>query len=252
MDYSIGDVARLAGVSTRTLRHYDDLGLLAPSYVAGNGYRRYGRRELLRLQRILLLRRLRVPLDQVQRMLDGQANERAALAGHREELLAEREELDRIVATVDRTMAALAGERPVRDEEFFDGLRQEKHQLQERLASRYGPAAREQFASAETAMSGWDRTDYDQAAEQGRELLGRMSMTRARGVRAEDPEALDLVAEHYRQVRAVWPADASSYRGLADLIEQDPQQRGLVAEVDPDLPHWLASAIRAYVARRLQ
>src|SRR5699024_7423780 len=93
----------------RTLRHYDDLGLLAPSYVAGNGYRRYGRRELLRLQRILLLRRLRVPLDQVQRMLDGQANERAALAGHREELLAEREELDRIVATVDRTMAALAG-----------------------------------------------------------------------------------------------------------------------------------------------
>src|SRR5699024_10135668 len=147
-------------------------------------------------------------------------------------------------------MAALAGERKVRDEEFFDGLRQEKHQLQERLASRYGPAAREQFASAETAMAGWDRTDYDRAAEQGRELLGQMSMARSRGVRAEEPEALDLVAEHYRQVRAVWPADARSYRGLADLIEQDPQQHGMVAEADPDLPHWLASAIRAYVAQR--
>src|SRR5699024_8780762 len=138
---------------------------------------------------------------QVQQMLDGQADERAALAGHREELLAEREELDRIVATVDRTMAALAGERPVRDEEVFDGLRQEKHRLQERLASRYGPAAREQFASAEAAMAGWDRTDDARAAEQGRELLGQMSMARSRGVRAEDPEALDLVAEHYRQDR---------------------------------------------------
>lgn len=87
---SIGDVARITGVSARTLRHYDDIGLLRPTTSGANGYRWYGREELLRLQRILLLRELRLPLADIQSILSGDSEEVAFLREHRGNLQAER------------------------------------------------------------------------------------------------------------------------------------------------------------------
>jgi len=71
MSWSIVEVARHAGVSSRTLRHYDDVGLVPPAYVGTNGYRYYDQDALLRLQEVLLLRELGLPLDAIRRILDG-------------------------------------------------------------------------------------------------------------------------------------------------------------------------------------
>lgn len=251
MEHSISEVARLAGVSARTLRHYDDLGLLPPARVSTSGYRWYGRQQLLRLQRILLLRELRVPLSHVAQILDGEADERTALRGHREQLLAERDRLDRIIDTVDRTMADLTGERPVSDEVFFAGLSEGKARLRQDLVHRYGRAVEDHFAAAEQAMAGWGRGEHEQAAVVGRRLMTRMSAARTRGVAPEDDEALELVAEHHQAVAALWPVDPATYYALGNLLLDNPDQRAMVAETDRQLPTWLSTAIKTYAVRRL-
>jgi DNA-binding transcriptional MerR regulator len=241
----------MAGVSSRTLRHYHEISLLAPARISANGYRWYGRHQLLRLQRILLLRELGVPLTRIAEILDGETDELAALRRHRQQLAAERDRLERVIATVDHTIAGLTGERIVSDEEFFAGLAQRRNRLRESLVSRYGTAVQEHFTAAEQVTAGWSRQDYERAAEDGRQLLARMSNARARGVAPENDEALDLVREHHRAVTAMWPADAAAYHALGDLLLDDPAQRATIVAVDPELPRWLSTAIKAYAARRL-
>lgn len=112
MDWSIQEVARLAGVTSRTLRHYDAVGLLPPSRVAAGGTRRYDRTAIVRLQRILLLRELGLGLDAVGRVLAEQTDEARALRDHLAGLHRERDRIDRQIRSVRRTLAALQNASP--------------------------------------------------------------------------------------------------------------------------------------------
>lgn len=251
MQYSISQVATMAGVSARTLRHYDEIGLLTPAAVSSNGYRWYGRTELRRLQRILLLRDLDVPLPQIDAILAGEDDEASALRRHLTIVTAERDRLDRIAATITRTLDDLEGGDSLPDAEFFRGLDEGRSQLAATLEERFGEAAAGTVQGGAAHTARWSRDDYDQAAADGRELYARLSRARRSGVDPTSARALDLVAEHHEAVRAVWPVDPAAYHALADLIETDPQQRDVVAAEDPDLPPWLATAVRAYAVLRL-
>lgn len=251
MERSIGDVARMTGITARTLRHYDDIGLLRPSRVSANGYRWYGREELLRLQRILLLRELRLPLTDIHALLDRDADEVSFLRQHRERLRAERSRLDQAIGTIDRTIEDIQGARSMEDEEFFVGLKRRTRELEADLAARFGPGVHAHFDHTEAATAAWTRRDHQRAAEQGRDVLRRLAAAMAAGLEPDHHEVLDLMVEHYEGVRAFWPADAGAYYALAEVTLDNPQQRAMVAEIDPGLPSWLADAIRAYATHRL-
>lgn len=251
MERTVSEVARLAGVSVRTLRHYDSIGLLPPGRVAPNGYRYYGRPELLRLQRILLLRELGVPLPAIGRILDEQDDEVSALQDHRMQLLQERQRLDDILGAVDRTIAGLSGDETVTDDEFFAGLSQARSRLRDDLADRFGVAAAEGFEKAVRATDGWTREDYERMGDEGRRLLLRMAAARDRGLRPDSAEALELTDQHHDGVLQLWPATPATYYALGDLILDNADQRAMIAAVDEELPEWLAAAIKAYAVRRL-
>src|SRR5918997_4418549 len=107
MHRSIQDVARLAGVSSRTLRHYDAVGLLPPSDVGSGGLRYYDSAAIVRLQRILLLRRLGVGIDAIREVFAQQTDEATALRAHLDQLRAEQSRVTRQIASVERTLTAL-------------------------------------------------------------------------------------------------------------------------------------------------
>jgi DNA-binding transcriptional MerR regulator len=108
--YTVKKVAKLSGVSARALHHYDEIGLLKPACVGANGYRYYGRDELLRLQQILFHPELGFPLEQIRQVLSAPEFDRlAALRAHRERLKAEVRRYQRLVRTLDATLAALEG-----------------------------------------------------------------------------------------------------------------------------------------------
>jgi DNA-binding transcriptional MerR regulator len=139
MDWSIQEVAKLAGTTSRTLRHYDDIGLLEPARVGSNGYRYYDRAALVRLQRILLLRELGLGLPAIAEVLDGQRDESRALAGHLEWLRQEQDRLARQVASVERTIEALEGGEQIMAKDMFDGF--DHTQYREEVEQRWGADA---------------------------------------------------------------------------------------------------------------
>lgn len=250
--YSISQVAKLAGVSSRTLRHYHAIGLLSPTDVGANGYRWYGRAELLRLQRILLLRQMGVGLTEIGQVLAGQVNEVAALRLQHRQMASERDRLSTVIDTIERTITDLTGDHAMDPKSFFRGLHQERSHLRNRLAATHGPVVEQAFTATESATAGWDMTDYEQAAAKNRDLLNRMATLMHHGVAPDDQHAQELIAEHHDSIAQFWEPDAAAYTALADLYLSDDRQRAWIADTDPVLPDWLAAAMRCYAAHRLR
>src|SRR3954470_3653249 len=151
MEASIQDVARLAGTTSRTLRHYDAIGLLEPSRVGGNGYRWYDEGSLVRLQRILLLRELGLGLPDIQRVLDDDRDEAGALRRHLDWLRAEQDRLARQVASVERTLRAREKGDRLMAEDMFDGV--DHAQYKDEVEQRWGKDA---YASSDAWWRGMD------------------------------------------------------------------------------------------------
>ncbi|WP_410574683.1 MerR family transcriptional regulator [Amycolatopsis sp. cmx-4-61] len=250
MRYSISQVAKASGVSARMLRHYDAIGLLTPASVAANGYRWYGRFELLRLQRILLLRRLGLGLAEIGAVLGEQADEAAALRGHLAQLEAERRRLDRVIATVEETIADLGRARIGDPERFFAGLRKDGAAMRQAYRETFGEGAEVAFDVAQAAQVGLTAADYEHAAARSAALFRRLAAVMRSGAAPEDPAALDAVAEHYESVSRFWQPTAPAYAAMGGLYLDDPRQRALAEQADPQLPAWLARAIEAYARVR--
>ena len=122
MEWPIQQIARLAGVTSRTLRYYDRIGLVPPSRIGANGYRYYDQSALVRLQRVLLLRELGLGLSQIGEVLDRQLDETAALTAHLALLRQERDRLARQIAAVEHTIDNMNGKEKLMAETMFDGF----------------------------------------------------------------------------------------------------------------------------------
>ncbi|MBL8966061.1 MAG: MerR family transcriptional regulator, partial [Spirochaetaceae bacterium] len=140
-NYRIGAFAALAGVSVRTLHHYDRLGLLQPRARDAAGYRVYGEAELFRLQQILFFRELEMPLGEIRSLLERPGFDPVeALRGHRRLLEEKAVRIGRLLATIDRSIARLGGEdNMLSDEELYEGFRKtEIEAVKKEAAERWG------------------------------------------------------------------------------------------------------------------
>lgn len=191
MERSIQDVARLAGTTSRTLRHYGDVGLLKPSRVADNGYRYYDEDALTKLQRILLLRELGLGLPAIADILRGQVDDLAALSTHLRVLEREQQRLDRQIASVELTIRKRRGGEQVMAEEMFGGFDHTAHRAE--VTERWGTAA---YASGDDwwrSMSAEERTAFqaDHAA-----IAADYAAARSRGHAATSDDVQATVARH--------------------------------------------------------
>jgi DNA-binding transcriptional MerR regulator len=143
MIYSIKQLSNLAGVSTRTLRYYDKIGLLKPEFINASGYRVYGAKQVDLLQQILFFRELRFCLRDIHEMLSSpDFNLLNALTEQRKKLKAEKKRLNQLIATVEKTLASHKGETIMTDQEKFEGFKKEKLAQNEK---KYGKEIREKY-----------------------------------------------------------------------------------------------------------
>lgn len=222
-EWSIQQVARLAGTTSRTLRHYGDIGILHPSRVAGNGYRYYDAASLRRLQRILLLRQLGLGLPQIAEVLARAVPERVALSSHLAWLRAERTRVERRIAAVAATIDAIErGEEPM-PEDMFDGFDHAGYEKE--VTERWGADA---YARGDAWWRGMSAEERQRWQSESTRLAADWKRAAARGVAPEDPEAQELAARHISWLTGIpgTPAadggDVSAYvRGLADMYAAD-------------------------------
>ncbi|XUM04856.1 MerR family transcriptional regulator [Streptomyces venezuelae ATCC 10712] len=144
MEWSIQEIAKKAGTTSRTLRHYGERGLLEPSRIGANGYRYYDQAALVRLQRILLLRELGLSLPAIAEVLAGQRDASAALRTHLALLEQERERIGRQIASVRTTLDKTEKGEELMAEEVFDGFDHTRYE--EEVTERWG---REAYESAD-------------------------------------------------------------------------------------------------------
>lgn len=231
-DRSINDVARLAGTTSRTLRHYDDLGLLSPSRIGANGYRYYNADALARLQRILLLRQLGLGLPAIAEVLAGQRDDTHALESHVRVLQAEKQRIDRLIASVTTTIRKLTEGETLMAEEMLDGF--DHTEYKEEVEQRWGAEA---YASSNDWWMAKSADEKAEFAQHQKRLSADWASAAERGIDPEGEEAQQLAQRHYDWLATVpgtprspgtsvagndGPAVAY-YLGLADMYVADPR-----------------------------
>lgn len=143
MEYTIKNLAKLAGISTRTLRYYDEIGLLKPCRINSSGYRIYGEEEVNILQQILLYKELELPLNKIKSIItEKNFDYKKALYDHKENILREQEKLNKLLNNVNKTIMSIEGEIEMKNEEKFEGFKKEKINENEK---KYGKEIREKY-----------------------------------------------------------------------------------------------------------
>lgn len=248
MSWSINEVARASGVTSRTLRHYHAIGLLEPAWTADGGRRHYEQEQLLRLQRILLLRELGLGLDAIGEVLAAQDGADAVdvLRRHRSWLLAERDRLDRLVATVEDTMTTLEKGGTMTANSMFAGFEQNPYEDEAR--ARWGDHA---IDDATARMRGWSKEQADQARTGFGAAMTALAALRTDGVPVGDARVQEVIDDHYRWICLFWTPNREAYEGLADLYVDDDRFRQNIGQGDDALVEYLRDAMKAYAAERL-
>lgn len=250
MAWSIAEVARMAKVTSRTLRHYHDIGLLPPARTGPNGYRYYEREQMLRLQEILVLRQLGLGLDTIAEIVQNGRDRVAALREHHRALLAERDRFQRLADTVATTIRELEeGDVMAKVDHWFEGMDSETQSRYEAEASeRWGAGAVR--ASKEKVkdwgLEQWQRSGQDWVAT----LTGLVELIEA-GAQPDDPRVYDVLDGHYRWLSQFWTPNRESYAGLGDLYADDPRFRRNFDGTHPELAEFMRQAMARYAEARL-
>ncbi|GGV27220.1 MerR family transcriptional regulator [Streptomyces longisporoflavus] len=254
MAWSIADVARMSGVTSRTLRHYDEIGLLPPAWIGSNGHRYYEEAGLLRLQQILLMRELDVGLREIRAVLESQADQVAVLREHHRRLLAERDRLEMLARTVGRTIAELQeGEdnndmvKINRPENLFEGFEASNPRIDAEVRERW-PRAWEQSRQAVEGMTAEDTEHYQREVTAH---LIRMAEFMAAGTPVADGAVQDAVDAQYQFVCRYWTPNAAAYKGMGERFADDPQSRANFDKIAEGLADYQRDAMVFYADARL-
>ncbi|MBC3192648.1 MerR family transcriptional regulator [Pseudonocardia sp. C8] len=243
--WTTDQVVRLAGVSSRTLRHYDQVGLLRPAATGPGGRRIYRRPELHRLQHVLVLRELGLGLPDIAAVLDG-GSEVDALRAHHERLRREIGRLRRLADTVARSIEEREGGDPMSADEMFAAFRDDPHA--EEARERWGAEA----VTVQEKVAGWDRDTAADVHAGMTEVHRRLAGLMESGAPVDAPEVQDAVAAHHAWVSRFWVPGREAYTGLGALYVDDPRFTATIDAYGDGLARYLRDAIAVYARANLE
>jgi MerR family transcriptional regulator, thiopeptide resistance regulator len=248
VSWSIAEVARMSGVTSRTLRHYDAIGLLPPSRVADNGRRYYDEEQLLRLQQILLFRELGLALEAIGEVLERQTRSSTVevLQRHREWLLVERRRLGRLVRTVEATITSIEEGGEMAAEKIFEGFEHNPYEAEAR--ERWGD---EVVDASKRRMQGWSGEEAEQARTGYTRVHEGLAPLLADGVPVDDPRVQELVRLHFETTSLFWTPDAAAYLGLGQMYVDDERFRANIGGGNDALVEYLRDAMEVYAGANL-
>lgn len=244
----INEAAELAGVTVRTLHHYDKIGLLSPAKSAENGYRDYGEAELLRLQQILFLKEMDFPLEEIKEMLDEPGLDRGRMMEAQHDLLLKKKQrLERIIALLE---AEMRGENKMSFKEF------DMKEI-EACRKKYADEAREKWGGTEAYKESEERTkNYDEgkwqkvSGEQSK-IFAEFAALAAEGVKADSDAAIALAAKWQQHISDnFYECTDEILAGLAEMYIADERFKANLDKAGDGTAEFMSAAIKAYVESR--
>jgi DNA-binding transcriptional MerR regulator len=238
-------------VSIRTLHHYDAVGLLKPGHVGANGYRYYGKEELLRLQQILVYRELRMPLAKIAAILDDpEFNLLTALRGHRAALDGRIAHYRTLIQTIDRTIDSLEKDEDMEDNDYYAGIDPETRGRWKREAEAFW--GKDAVAAAEAKAKALTKEQVAAIQREMEDIRDAFTRLFRAGAEAGSDEVQVVTGRHYRWVSHSWTPDAAAFRGLGRYYVENPEFRGTYDDEKlPGCPEFIAEAMAIYSDRSL-
>ncbi len=249
MEYTVQKLSKLAGVSTRALRYYDEIGILKPARINSSGYRIYGENEVNRLQQIMFYRELGISLDNIKNIITSPTfDEASALIEHREKLLDKREQIDRLIANVEKTIALTEGRINMTDKEKFEGFKQKMINDNEK---KYGKEIREKYGNdtvekSNKKLKGMTEEQFEALTN----LEKQVKETLVEAFKTGDPagdlaqKAADL---HKQWLTYSWPQySKEAHVGLAQMHVDDERFTAYYDKEQPGTAIFLRDAILIY------
>ena len=254
-NYSVKEVAKLSGVSVRTLHYYDKIGLLKPLSRTEAGYRYYGEKELLRLQQILFFKELDFPLKEIGELMDEEEFDLIhALKGHRSALISRQKRISTLLKTIDKTINHLKkGDVMSKPEELYEGLPKEMGTTyRDGAIEEYGKEAVEQ---SEKELLKLGKEGFKQLQKDFEKVNSALF-----AIHTEDPESeqvQQLIARHYEMIRKFWGTShktdkqGEAYAGLGDLYVSDERFTRVDGNPQPEYARFLQKAMKHYADTHL-
>lgn len=250
--YKINEISKIAGISTRTLRYYDDIELLKPSIVADNNYRMYSETEIDLLQQILFYKELGFPLDEIKKIInDDEFDYLQALEFHKVKLLSKREKIDRLIQTIDLTIKKERGETTMSNNEKFNAFKENLIQENEEkygveLRDKYGDVVIENSNQRIKRMSKWQFNEANRIAEEIKLLL----LTAFSTGNPQSKEAQEVCALHQKWIQFYWESyNEDHHLALVEMYTQDERFKKYYEAVIAGATEFLYQAMKYYLKK---
>jgi len=244
--FTVKQLSKLAGVTPRTLHHYDAIGLLKPSRVGDNGYRYYGEESVLRLQQILFYRELGIRLEDIKKiMAESRFDVLGALRSHREALQKQVTRLNRLINTVDNTINHLKGNTIMSEKGLFEGFseaEQEKYALE--AEQMYDP---ETVRESNRKWKAYSAAKKEAVMAKGKAIYVDMIAAMPRG--ADSKEVQGIVERWRKHMDYFWTPKLDQLLPLANGYNDDPRFKANFDKMHPQLAEFFREAVKVYVAK---
>ena len=242
--YSVKQLSELAGVSVRTLHHYDRIGLLKPAFRSEKGYRYYRRKQLLILQQILFYKELGLELKDIQSVLeDPEFDLLKALAFHRQELQSQEKRLKKLLRTIDNTISSLQNKHNMMDDkDLYKGFSEEKkNAIRQEVAHRWGKNELEATEDRirQLGKEGWQ--DHKKKEKEVSQLLADLM-----DLPPESDQVQQAIALHHKLMNLYYEVSEERYRGLAQMYVADDRFKAHYEQHRPGLAEFVKAAILVY------
>jgi DNA-binding transcriptional MerR regulator len=245
--FTVKQLSTLAGVTPRTLHHYDEIGLLKPSRVGDNGYRYYGEEALLRLQQILFYRELDMPLEDIRKIMGRRDFDvLQALESHKQALKKQAERTQRLLKTVDNTIEHLKGKTKMSDKKLFEGFSEEEQdKLAKEAEQMYDPAT---VRESNRKWKSYSKEKKESILAEGKAIYVDLATAMSKGAKSREVQA--IIARWHSHMQNFWSPNDEQLLGLADLYNDDPRFRANYEKVAPNLSEFMREAVKVYVQGR--
>jgi DNA-binding transcriptional MerR regulator len=245
--FTVKQLSKLAGITPRTLHHYDDIGLLKPSQIGGNGYRYYDEDALLQLQQILFYRELDLPLDEIRKiMAESNFDVLGAMQSHKEALNKQVIRLNRLIQTVDNTINHIKGKTKMNAKGLFEGFSEEEQEKYAREAEQmYDP---ETVRESNRKWKSYSASKKEAILAEGKSIYFDLATAMSKGAASKEVQA--VIARWHKHMQYFWSPNDEQLLGLADLYNNDPRFRENYEKVAPNLSEFMRAAVKVYVAKR--
>jgi len=256
MTYTVKKLAKLSGVSIRTLHFYDEIGLLKPAYYGENKYRYYEEEQLLMLQQILFYKELCIPLNDIQRILnDNNFNKIESLLSHKHILENDLDRKKNLIETIDKTISHLRGNVKMKHEELYYGFDSEKQKGYEKELVKKGVVTQKFMDEYQENLKKWTQKDKDNFLQEGKDVNDAMVEAVEKNLSPASAEAQNLVRRHYAWLKTNPTGTGSwvtkeTYIGLSQMY-QTPEFKKFYDQHHPKLLAFLVEAMKIFAEREL-